>query len=119
MKAVALNNIGENFASLRDFDKCRNYATQAININGSISAWRGVAINYELLNRCDLEQGLYDHARLNLDKGMPFALEANENYILSQFYLGYGKLNAVFRIIRIRRIFILTRPSPRPGKPLI
>jgi Tfp pilus assembly protein PilF len=95
VKAVALNNIGENFASLRDFDKCRNYATQAIDINGSVKAWRGVAINYELLHRCDLEQGLYDQARLNLDKGMPFAIEANENYILSQFYLGYGKLNAI------------------------
>ncbi len=96
VKAVALNNIGENFASLRDFDKCRNYATQAIDINGSVKAWRGVAINYELLHRCDLEQGLYDQARLNLDKGMPFAIEANENYILSQFYLGYGKLNAIY-----------------------
>ena len=96
VKAVALNNIGENFASLRDFDKCRRYATQAVDINNSIKAWRGVAINYELLHRCDLEQGLYKDSRLNLDKGMPFALQANENYILSQFYLGYGKLNAIY-----------------------
>ncbi len=73
VEAVALNNIGENFASLRDFDKCRKYALQAIEINHSIKAWRGVALNYELLNRCDLEQGLYANAQMNLDSGMPYA----------------------------------------------
>ena len=26
---------------------------------------------------------------------MPYALLANENYILSQFYLGFGKLHAI------------------------
>ena len=32
---------------------------------------------------------------MNLDTGMPYALQTNENYILSQFYLGYGKLHAI------------------------
>ena len=41
-----------------------------------------------------LEQGLYDEAKMKLDKGMPFALQTNENYVLSQFYLGYGKFYA-------------------------
>jgi tetratricopeptide (TPR) repeat protein len=95
VEAVALNNIGENFASLRDFDKCRKYALRAIEINHSIKAWRGVALNYELLNRCDLEQGLYANAQMNLDSGMPYALQTNDNYVLSQFYLGYGKLHAI------------------------
>lgn len=94
LKAVALNNIGENFYSLKDFNKCRGYARQAVSINDSLKAWRGVAINYELLHRCDFEQGFYANARMNLDMGMPFALLANENYIFSQFYLGYGKLYA-------------------------
>lgn len=96
VEAVALNNIGENFASLKDFDKCRQYALQAIQINMEIKAWRGVAINYELLQRCDLGQSLYSDAKMNLDKGMPYALAVNENYILSQFYLGYGKLQAIY-----------------------
>ncbi len=39
-----------------------------------LKAWRGVAINYELLHRCDLEQGLYTNAKINLDKGMPYAI---------------------------------------------
>ncbi|MDP4129530.1 MAG: histidine kinase [Bacteroidota bacterium] len=95
LKAVALNNIGENFYSLKDFEKCRDYAMRAIRINDSVRAWRGVAINYELLHRCDFEKGMYADARLNLDKGMPFALLANENYIFSQVYLGYGKLHAI------------------------
>ncbi|MFI5193747.1 MAG: histidine kinase [Chitinophagales bacterium] len=94
LKAIALNNIGENFYSLKDFNKCRGYARQAVGINDSIKAWRGVAINYELMHRCDFEQGFYADARMNLDRGMPFALRANENYIFSQFYLGYGKLYA-------------------------
>jgi hypothetical protein len=95
VEAVALNNIGENFASLKDFDKCRQYALQAIEINNTIKAWRGVALNYELLNRCDLEQGKYDDAKINLDAGMPYAIQTNENYVLSQFYVGYGKLHAI------------------------
>ena len=95
VEAVALNDIGENFASLRDFDKCREYALQAVEINMMLKAGRGVAINYELLHRCDLEQGYYNTARINLDKGMPYALESGENYILSSFYLGYGKLQAI------------------------
>jgi anti-sigma regulatory factor (Ser/Thr protein kinase) len=96
IEAVALNNIGENFASMKDFDKCRRYALEAIQINDSLKAWRGVAINYELLNRCDQEQGMYKSAKANLDKGMPYALMINDNYVSSMFYLGYGKLHAIF-----------------------
>jgi hypothetical protein len=95
LESVALNDIGENFASLKDFNKCRQYALQAVEINMELKAWRGVAINYELLNRCDLAQGLYAEAKTNLDKGMPYALDSKENYILSAFYLGYGKLQAL------------------------
>ncbi len=95
LEAVSLNNIGDNFASLKDYKRCRQYALQAIEINSAIKAWRGVAVNYELLNRCDLEQGLYEDAKRNLDKGMPYALQTEENYVLSQFYLGYGKLHAI------------------------
>jgi len=102
LKAVALNNIGENFFSLKDYDKCRSYARLAIDINKSLiginkglKSWRGVAFNYELLQRCDFEQGLYKSARNMLDMGMPFARIAKENYIYSPFYLGYGKLQAV------------------------
>jgi hypothetical protein len=96
IEAVSLNDIGENFASLKDFNKCRKYAMQAIEINMELKAWRGVAINYELLQRCDLGQNRYEDAKMNLDKGMPYALDAKENYILSQFYLGYGKLHAIY-----------------------
>ncbi|HVZ97050.1 MAG TPA: hypothetical protein VG847_09260, partial [Chitinophagaceae bacterium] len=49
LKTVALNNIGDNFLSLRNFDKCRQYTTEAIPINMSLKRVRGVAINYELL----------------------------------------------------------------------
>ena len=80
---------------MKDFDKCRKYALQAIEINTSIKAWRGVALNYELLNRCDLEQGLYNDAKMDLDAGMPYAIQTKENYVLSQFYVGYGKLHAI------------------------
>jgi Histidine kinase len=96
IESVALNNIGDNFASLKDFDKCRQYALQAVEINMELKAWHGVAINYELLHRCDLEQGLYSDSKMNLDKGMPYALLDNDNYVLSQFYLGYGKLHAIY-----------------------
>ena len=95
VEAVALNNIGENFASLKDYYKCREYAQEAIGINLAIKSMRGVALNYELLSRCDLEQGLYENAKANLDAGMPYAIQTRENYVLSQFYAGYGKLKAI------------------------
>src|SRR5664279_513134 len=72
--SVALNNIGDNFASLKEYDKCRQYTLQAVDINMQLQAWHGVAANYELLHRCDLEQGLYAEAKTNLDKGMPYAI---------------------------------------------
>ena len=95
LQAVSLNNIGDNLKTLRDFDRCREYTRSAIKINIILQAWRGVAINYELLQQCDLEEKLYDKAKINLLLGMPFALKANDSYILSQFYLGFGKLQAI------------------------
>jgi len=94
LKAVSLNNIGDNFNTLKDYATCREYTRQAIVINTQLKAWRGVAINYELLFECDLAEGAYEEAKTNLSLGMPFALRAEENYILSQFYLGFGKLQA-------------------------
>jgi Histidine kinase len=96
IESVALNNIGDNFASLKDYDKCRQYTLQAVGINMRLEAWHGVAVNYELLHRCDLEQGLYTNAKMNLDRGMPYARMDNDNYVLSQYYLGYGKLHAIY-----------------------
>ena len=94
LKAVSLNNMGDNFKSLKNYDRCRKYTNEAIGLNTQIHAWRGVAINYELLNECDFEEKLYGNAKNNLIKGMPYALLANESYILSQYYLGFGKLHA-------------------------
>jgi hypothetical protein len=95
LEAVGLNNIGENFASLREFAKCRKYAFEAIELNKQLNAWYGVAINYELIHRCDLEQGLYNDAKIHLDTGMPFAIQTQEPYVLSQFYNGYAKIFAI------------------------
>ena len=95
LKAVSLNNIGDNLKTLKDYEKCRQYVNEAILLNTSLQAWRGVAINYELLQLCDIEEKLYQLAKEHLDKGMPFALKSNESYILSSYYLGYGKLKAI------------------------
>ncbi len=94
VKAVSLNNIGDNFKTLKNYKKCREYTYDAIEINKQLEAWRGVAINYELLQECDLEEKLYKNAKNNLEKGMPYAILANENYILSQYFVGFGKINA-------------------------
>ena len=95
LKAVALNNIGENFRTLNNYNKCREYSNLAISVNQKLKAWRGIAINYELLQQCDLKEKLYRNAKNNLLQGMPYAIKANESYILSLFYLGFGKLHAV------------------------
>lgn len=95
LKAVSLNNIGDNLKTLKDFDKCRQYVEEAISLNNSLQAWRGVAINYELLQQCDIDEKLYTLAKEHLDKGMPMALKSNERYIRSLYYLGYGKLQAI------------------------
>ena len=95
LKAICLNNIGENFKILKDHNKCRQYIKEAIAINSKLAAWRGVAINYELLQQCDLEEKLYGDAKENLVKGIPFAIKSGESYILSQFNAGFGKLHAI------------------------
>ncbi len=93
--SIGLNNIGENFRSLNDYKKCREYTIQAVKKNKALNAWRGVAINYELLYNCDLKEEKYEDAYLNLMNGLPYAEKANETYILSLYYLGYGKIHAV------------------------
>jgi tetratricopeptide (TPR) repeat protein len=95
LKAVALNNIGDNFEILLEFAKCRDYTRQAITINTILKAWRGVAVNYELLHRCDIDQKLYKDAKNKLITGMPYAIIANESYILAPYYLGFGKLHGI------------------------
>ena len=95
LKSVSLNNAGDNFKTLKNFNKCRQYTNEAIAINTELKAWRGVAINYELLHECDLEEKLYISAKNNLIKGMPYAILSGESYILSQFYVGFGKLHAI------------------------
>ena len=95
LESISLNNIGENFYSLKDYNKCRQYANQAIEINMAIKVWRGVAINYELLNECDLDQGLYADAKQKLDTGMEYAVLSKEDNIVAIYYLGYGILHAI------------------------
>lgn len=97
LKGVSLNNIGDNLKTLKDFVKCREYTHQAIDINIGLKAWRGVAINYELLQQCDLEEKLYSNAKANLLKGMSFAslLKEKDSYVLSQLYVGFGKIHAI------------------------
>lgn len=95
LKAVCLNNIGDNFKVLKDYTKCRQYTREAIEINTKLAAWRGVAINYELLHQCDLDEKNYIESKENLLAGLPFAIRSNENYILSQYNVGFGKLCAI------------------------
>ncbi len=95
LKAVSLNNIGDNYKILKDYPKCRDYIVQAIPLNKQLKTWRGVAINYELLYQCDFAEKLYTDAKKDLDTGMLFANKANENYIYSQYYLDLGKLEEI------------------------
>jgi hypothetical protein len=107
LKAVSLNNIADNFLSLRNYGKCEEYASKAIlfnkelisnnaiSANLKLNASRGVAINYELLFRCYFNKKLYREAKDSLLKGIPYAEVANESYIYSQYYLAFGKLKAI------------------------
>src|SRR5262249_40305170 len=42
----------------------------------------------------DFDEKLFTAAREKLLTGMPFAVESNDSYVLSQFYLGFGKILA-------------------------
>ena len=94
LKAVSLNNIGENFLGLNDPAKCRQYTLDAIELNKELEAWRGVAINYELLQQCDLKERNYSGAYQNLLTGMTYAERAADSYVLSLYYIGFGKYKA-------------------------
>jgi len=95
LKAVSLNNIGENFKILRDYEKCRKYAEEAIEINKSVNAMRGIAINYELLHECAFQEKLFNESENYLLKGMEYAEKTDDNYVFSQYYVGFGKLKAI------------------------
>ena len=107
LKAVSLNNIADNFLSLRNYSKCEEYASKAVRFNRELltdkslhdnlasNANRGVAINYELLFRCFFSQKLYKRAKDTLQKGIPYALVANESYIFSQYDLAFAKLESI------------------------
>ncbi len=95
LQSVALNNIADNFKTLHDYGKSRQYIRDAIEINKKLQTDRGIAFNYELLFQCDFAEKLYAQSQRDLNTGMPFALKTNESYILSQYYLGYGKQRAV------------------------
>ncbi|MEO6316298.1 MAG: histidine kinase [Chitinophagaceae bacterium] len=95
LKAISLNNVGDNFKKLQDIPKCRQYTKEAIGINTQLKAWRGVAINYELLMRCDLEEKAYRSAQNNLVLGMNAAKLSKDSSLFPLFYLGFGTLHAV------------------------
>ncbi len=95
LKSVSLNNIGDNFFTLKDYDKCRQYTQEAIDINMQLQQWRGVAINYELLGRCDFAEKKYAAAQENFKKGLPYGLKSVDPYILSQLYNDFGMIQAV------------------------
>ncbi len=95
LEAVSMNNVGDNFKTLKDFVKCRQYAREAIDINAKIKSWRGVAINYELLQQCDIAEKQYDSAKNNLDAGMKYAILNADPTVLNLFYVGYGILQSV------------------------
>lgn len=95
LKAICLNNIAENFKQLKDYQKCREYTLKAIDINKDLKAWRGVAINYEMLFQCDLGDFLYKDARNNLDIGYPFSVLSKDNNIIGLYEIGYGKITAL------------------------
>lgn len=94
LESICLNNIGDNLKSLKDYERCRQYASAAIKINKELKAARGVAINYELLQQCDFAEGNFEKAKINLDSGFTYALISGEKYILALFNLGYGKIAA-------------------------
>ena len=94
LKSVSLNNIGENFLLLNEPDKCREYTYAAIDINKKLEAWRGVAINYELLQQCDLKENKFEAAHKQLLTGMPYAELSGDPSVLSLYYIGFGKYRA-------------------------
>lgn len=94
LKAVSLNNIGENFMSLNDLNKCRQYTHNAIKLNKELGAFRGLAINYELLQQCDLKENNYEDAYKNLLTGLPYAIKSDDSYVLGLYYIGFGKYKA-------------------------
>lgn len=90
LQAVSLNNIGDNFKQLKDFGKCREYATEAILINRKLNSSRGVAINFELIAACNLEDHQLDSAKLHLDKGFASARLSDDSSLFALYYLDYG-----------------------------
>lgn len=95
LKSISLNNIGENFKLLKDYKRCREYTRKAVEINRGLGAYRGVAINFEMLFQCDFQEGLYKNSRVQLDSGHRYAVLAGDDNVLCLYKIGYGKLAAL------------------------
>ncbi|MCO6498236.1 MAG: histidine kinase [Chitinophagaceae bacterium] len=90
LKAMALNNIGDNFYQVNNYEKCREYTSQAIAINKKLSAWRGIALNYELLAQCDIAEKKFDIAKKRLDSGYKYGLIIGDDAVFSIYNNSYG-----------------------------
>ena len=95
LEAIALNNIGENFKTLEDPDKAREYTRKAIFLNRQIKSGKGMAVNYELLYQCDMDEKKYVDAAADLRAGIDSAEASHDSYVISQYYVGFGRLHAI------------------------
>ncbi len=80
--AVCLNNIGEGYKELHQYDKCIEYTTKAIELNKISEQSKGIANNYEVIGDAFFLSGKYGLALNYFRKGLELTKNSNENHLI-------------------------------------
>ncbi|MES2796889.1 MAG: tetratricopeptide repeat protein [Bacteroidota bacterium] len=96
--AICLNNIGEGYKELAQFDKCIEYTNKAVELNESLDQKRGIANNFEVIGDAYYLSGKHGLALDYFKKGFELAKFADDNYqITGRLLTDIGKVYSALK----------------------
>lgn len=96
--AICLNNIGEGYKELHQYDKCIEYTKKAMEYNHTLEQKRGEANNYEVIGDAYFLSGRPGLALNYFKKGFELAKNADDNYqITGKLLIDIGKVYSTLK----------------------
>ncbi len=100
--AICLNNIGEGYKELRQYEKCIEYTKKAMAFNHTIEQKRGEANNYEVIGDAYFLSGRPSLALNYFKKGFELAKNSNDSYqIRGKLLIDMGKTYSTLKKYKI------------------
>jgi signal transduction histidine kinase len=96
--AICLNNIGEGYKDLHQYEKCIEYAKKAININQLLNQKRNIANNYEVIGDAYYLSGKQGLALDYFKNGFELAKNSDDSYqIKGKLLTDIGKVYSALK----------------------